>query len=83
MVALKTEYCQKIKGARSSFFQKYQLPEYYMMFARKILFLLNFGGTCPAAGLPISYAYGVPNILELFLTAMLAVTTVINLYQCM
>jgi len=37
----------------------YQLPEYYTMFARKIFFLLNWGGGATAPSLlPVSYAYG-------------------------
>jgi len=35
----------------------YQLPEYYMMFARKIHFLPSLGGHVPSLP-PVSYAYG-------------------------
>jgi len=57
-----TEYGQKIEKNKGCLFfllpKIYQLLEYYMMFARKILFLPNLGkgGNCPPY-LPVSYAY--------------------------
>jgi len=54
---MKNRILSKNKGCLFFFLPKIdQLPEYYMMFARKIIFLPNLGGNCPPAP-PVSYAY--------------------------
>ena len=74
---LKNGILLKIKGACSSFFQKYQLPNITWCLSEKYFFSQIWGARAPLPP-PVSYAYGVPNILELFLTTMLAAITVIT-----